>query len=406
MGRFFRIEIGTSPENAPNPAGGASNISTSSAPAPTIGFTTTTAVDTTNNNSALFTNQINGKNDPRALRIEWNIPVAPGASPYGQGTFKIWGVSLQQVFQAQNFNGQPVRIFGGMQPGLPLATSCYNDGQQGLLVEGYILQCFGNWMGINQTLDFVISTDGSSIDTGQQASPGNFTFSWKKGTKLADALQQTLSIAYPNQKLNINISDQLVLPSDETGAFGTFSQFAFMVKSISIGVLSSAPTPTPAPNPGGAGPGAPASGTSTAPDSYAGVDMVWDVDQITVFDSTSQSTPKQLRFIDLIGQITWLGPSQIQFNTVMRADLSVGDYVSFPQLAGIQSVTAPNNLGTWAKDSATFSGAWQINSILHVADSRAPDTMSWITSFQASSQKSLGGFTPAQAATNPKATSA
>lgn len=366
MGRYYRVEIGTVVTGAPagTTAAGANPSATAYG----------------GGSSAVFTNRLpNGKPDPGAQMVELDLPVTVAATPTGQASVKIWGVSLNQIAQASNFNNAAVAIHGGMQPGLPLANRMAP--YSGLLVRGYILQAFGNWMGLAQSLDLVISTDGSSIDSGTQAQPVNISFAWKKGTPLKTALQSTLSVAYPKLKLNIEISDQLVLPADEHAAYPTFNQFADFIKRMAQGILG----PT-----------------------YPGVDMVITNQTLIVFDgitSTGAPAPKQLDFIDLIGQPTWIGPFQVQFSTVMRADIGVGDTIKFPRLSMYQTATTAQSTTQYGDRNSTFTGAWQIQQLRHVGNSRDPDGMRWITSYFANAVTPPAPWTQPQNSLSLKATS-
>lgn len=368
MGRYYRIEIGT----AVGTAGGGAGTGTG---------TNASATGVGGGSSAVFTNRLpNGKTDPGAQTVELDLPVTVAATPMGQASVKIWGVSLQQTAQAANFNNQNIAIYGGMQNGLPLATRMAP--YAGLLVQGYVLQAFGNWLGLAQSLDFVISTDGSSLDFGTQAQPLNLTFHWVKGQPMADALRQALSVAYPSpMKLDIEISDKLVLPADENGVYATFNQFADYVKRLSQGILGN---------------------------KYPGVDMIITGNTVYVFDGTTTTgapTPTQLDFIDMIGQPTWIGPFQVQFNTVMRADIGVGDTVKFPPLSMYQTATTAQSSSQY-RDQSTFTGSWQIQQLRHVGNSRDPDGGRWITSFFANALTPPTPWTQPQNTLDLKATSA
>ena len=164
MSRFYKVEIGA--ETAVQPGGQPAS----------------------NNAGATWTNQINGKFDRGALKVEFDIPVAPLATPAGGASVTIWGIPLSQIIpgspgalqQAAQFNGAPISVYGGMQAGLPLATAVAQ--KSGLLVKGKVLQAFGNWMGVNQTLKLIITTDGGAT----QSNPANISFIWKKDTPLSD----------------------------------------------------------------------------------------------------------------------------------------------------------------------------------------------------------------------------
>src|ERR1700722_18339267 len=90
---------------------------------------------------------------PGALLVDLDIPVAALGNPTEAGAFvKIWGIPLATIGQAKNLNGKSIKVFGGFQKGLPLA----NPSQSGLLVQGYIWQCFGNWIGVDMSLDLYV----------------------------------------------------------------------------------------------------------------------------------------------------------------------------------------------------------------------------------------------------------
>src|SRR5262249_10576948 len=92
--------------------------------------------------------------DPGALNIEMDIQ-AVGKMPTYEAYLRIWGVGIDIIGQARNLNappggaGLPITVKGGMGKGLPLA----NPSQAGVLVKGTIFQAYGNWVGVNQTLD-------------------------------------------------------------------------------------------------------------------------------------------------------------------------------------------------------------------------------------------------------------
>jgi hypothetical protein len=302
---------------------------------------------------AVFTNQVQGKADPGAPQVELDIPVTTFAVPLGYAYVKVWGIGLRTISQAANFNGAPITVKAGMQPGLPLASA--QAPQAGIVLQGLVQQAYGNWQGVNQTLDLVVQTDGGA----SQGNPRNIVLVWKKGTPLADALTATLQTAYPEYKLNINVSSSLVLTQDEAGYFQTIEQLAQYVKNASTAILN-------------------ASGSGT----YAGVDISINNGVFNVFDGSTPTSPRQLAAQDFIGQITWLGANVAQFTTVMRADLSPGDFVKFPDALSLQTQTTPQSQA-FARTSTTFSGAWNIGQARHVGNSRGADANSWVSVFQA-----------------------
>jgi hypothetical protein len=296
---------------------------------------------------AEYSSIVNGRSDPGALNIEFDLPVAAFAVPSGDAAayVKIWGVSLQDVAQSRNLNGLECKVYAGMSKGLPLATEQVKN--YGLLIDGFVWQGYGNWLGNNQSIDVEIRA-GFAPTT----QPRNLSFSWPKGTTLASAIENTLSQAFPTLKRNINISANLILAEDAQGYYETIVQFAQWVKTISRSIIG---------------------GT------YSGADIQITGTTFNVFDSTTPQTPKQINFNDLIGQATWIGPLEIQFNTAVRADLAINDYVLMPKG---QVSTASSSLSNFRQGSV-FQGKFQIIQIRHVGSFRQPDGESWISTFNA-----------------------
>src|SRR5579859_766749 len=171
------------------------------------------------NSGATYSSLVNGFTLPGALNVELDVPVYAYAVPAGQAYARIWGISLAEISQAADLgvtsSGSPgfgIAIYAGMQRGLPLA----NPAQAGLIVEGRILQAFGNWINTEMTLDLILYPA-----TGAPDDPKNIVIDWKAGTPLAQAVANTLSVAFPTLKQNIQISPNLVLAHDEPGFYGS-----------------------------------------------------------------------------------------------------------------------------------------------------------------------------------------
>lgn len=282
----------------------------------------------------------NGLSNPGALNVEFDIPVALYSLPgEGGALVRVWGLSLLDLSHAFDLNGMSIAVYGGMQRGLPLA----NPRQSGLLVKGQIFQAFGNWIGIDQTLDMILAPA-----TGSLAEPKNLILNWRAGTKLSDAIATTFKTALPDAKQQINISDKLVLPNDEIGYASTLSEYAGTVRTLSRSIISAA--------------------------SYPGVSIAYNGAVLTVTDSTPAKT-KAIEFQDMIGQPTWRGPAQIQVKLVMRADLELLDAVTLPR----SLITSTAQSLTRLRDSSAFTGRYQITNIHHFGNFRQPDAASWNT---------------------------
>lgn len=81
----------------------------------------------------------------------------------------------------------------------------------------------------------------------------------------------------------------------------------------------------------------------------------------------------------------------MQFNTVMRADIGVGNRVTFP--TGIlapyaltsPTAAAPGNV-TPVNNKIAFQGTFLVNELHHFGSFRDPSGESWVTAFTATSQ--------------------
>ena len=305
-----------------------------------------------NGPTTTYSSLANGKFNPGALDIEldlwaFNYATAAGGGMDVKSYARIYGIPLQTVAQATDLNQGTIEIYGGMSPGLPLATAAAN--QQGLLVRGTIFPAFGNWIGTDMTLDLVLAPP-----TGSNTRPINITGNWKKGAQLSNAITAALTAAFPEQTINVNVSPKLVLNYDNPFVYGTLQQFAQYAKGISHKILG------PPPN-------------------YAGVNIVVAGNAINVFDnSMAPPTIKQIKYQDMIGQPTWLG-IQTNFNTVLRADIAVGDTVQLPPAIQINTPQS----AIIAKNRLSFAGQYIVQSVRHVGRFRQPDAGSWVTVFQA-----------------------
>jgi hypothetical protein len=313
-----------------------------------------------------FTSFANGRTIPGALNIEINIPAYNYANPLGGAALRVWGVSLDELSQANDLAGNDIVIRAGMQKGLPLA----NPKQIGVIMQARIFQAFGNWQGTSMALDMqFIPPTGEGITP-----PGNFSFNWKKGTMLADAIRATLQVAMPAFTIQMAISDRLVSTVAKPGVYGSLSAFSKMIEDVSKSKQYQGITTK-----------------SGAP--YTGVKITISGKNVIVQDGTkdlssgqfSQSNPKVIEFQDLIGQPTWYSPSQINFKVVMRGDLSVSQFVKLPDLSTPFVLTAPGAgiPGNASTNKSAFKGIFEITGLHHMGNFRQADANAWITSVNA-----------------------
>lgn len=281
--------------------------------------------------------------EPGALQIEYDALIGPYGTPTGASTITLRGIALQDLTQPQQFAGMTLELKSGMRAGLPLV----NPAQAGTILKGQVFQAFGNWEGVNQTLDFVVLPGAYTLDN-----PGNFVLNWRAGTSLSDALLQTLHVAYPDAPITMNISGDLVQNHDEIGVYDTLDQLAQVIGGITEGVFDNRVT--------------------------IGI----QAGKIVVFDSAYSPSPIQLAFTDFVGQPTWINVNTIQLKLVARADLQMGAIVRMPQ--GLQNLpgfvtTTQSAYPSSIKYQTTFQNNFIIQELRQVGNFRAADATQWVT---------------------------
>jgi hypothetical protein len=307
-----------------------------------------------------FTSFPNGKNDPGALNVELDLLTSPLGEPggdVGSSTISVEGIPLALLQQSTMFGLQPppdftpgwnISVKGGMQAGLPLA----NPKQAGLLLTGTVQQSWGNWVGTDMNINFVVVAGGYTL-----GNPGNFVFNWQKGTPLSTAILNTLTVAYPGYDVRMFIGSQYSTSQPVVGIYSTLTQFAKFILGLTRTATSNGVNIT---NPPGK--------------------------MIVVADGSVPGGPIQLAFTDLIGQPKWVQPNIMQFMTVMRADIQVYSLVTMPP--GIQNLPGLVTTGFPATPSSlkyqtTFQGPFTVQAVRHIGNFRDPNGQSWASVFNA-----------------------
>jgi len=318
-----------------------------------------------------------------AQQIELNVPLTLAHTPGGNSLpfVKIHGVGLAEIAQSANLQGKNIAVYGGMAAGLPLA----NPGQAGVLFTGTIYQSYGIAYNLERSLN--IYTNQTASQTADQTTanpptpasvpvgvtntrPANLVFNWVQGQNILDAIQATLAVAFPQYKIQGNVSPNLVLTgAPVVGFFYTFRQFAEFIYQKSRSIISGY-----APN-----------------GNYLGVCMVAYANTINISDGTTQTTPKQIQFLDLQGQPTWSQPSEVQVTVTMRADINPLDYIILPSSPGIVTAGSQSQFynvpgaaqaqGSYAsaKNGSIFSGTFAVRQVWHLGNSRGPLGTDWVT---------------------------
>jgi hypothetical protein len=284
----------------------------------------------------------NGATNGSALQVDIDIFQTLFHQPAQVGSVVVHGVDFSNIGQQSNLNGASIRISVGMSAGLPFA----NPFQRGEIINGTILQAFGNWQGTQVALNLLVLP--STINPDEDA---NLSFNWIKGTPLQQAIQTTLSIAYPTLKLFGTISPNLVFTETQPAQYFNLKTFCQYINDVSKQIINQS--------------------------DYLGACLSFQPGGFYIFDGTVPSIKTiNVDFVDIIGNLTWLDVATIQAKLVMRADCNIGDNIVFPK--GSPTTNTATNFSQ-SRNLISFDGVFQINKIRHVGSSRQPDANAWVT---------------------------
>jgi hypothetical protein len=201
------------------------------------------------------------------------------------------------------------------------------------------------------------------------SSIANIAWSWKKGASLQQAIQNSLHAAFPSVPLKnytFNISPGIVLGHDDPGQYYSLAQFATHVlevtQAVGANIYKNAATP------------------------YSGVQIGFNGNAFSIYDTQNTAPVTELAFEDLIGQPTWIDYNTVSFKTVLRSDLSIGSKIKFPSAIAVPyALTSPNAAlpNSPAASKVAFQSTFLVNEVHHFANFRQPDADSWNTSFTA-----------------------
>jgi hypothetical protein len=313
-----------------------------------------------------FTTYVNGQTDPNALNVEIDVPAIPFNQSQGAALIRVWGIGLRMIGQAANLNPNPyknklgakVLLKAGMKAGLPLA----NPAQAGTILQGNVFQAFGNWQGINQSLDIICYPPAAQDDQ-------DISFDWPAGTSLASSLLNTFRQAFAQYSdmvvdaKNITIAG-LIQNSYEGGHYPTLASFCAYIQERSAAL-----------------------GAQQYGNTYSGVLITVVGNAIYAYDNIQPKKAIAVAFTDLIGQPTWIEPAKISFKTVLRSDIAIGSRVTLPT----QAVFGPFALTTQgaafpglpSRAYSIFQGSFDVIEVHHFGNLRQPDADSWVTAFVA-----------------------
>lgn len=301
-----------------------------------------------------ITSFVKGRTTPGALNLEFDIPVVSEDIPVGNAYIRLWGVGIDMVNAASTLNNSSISIRAGMQMGFPLANlqvSTYPP-RNGVIFNGTIFQAFGNWQGIEQTLDLIVTTQ-LGVANSAKAQSGNspIIFTCPAGTSMQAAISQTL-LNMGIKSPSVNVSDKLRVSSDASGYYRNVNEFAQAINDLSRQIITD-------PN-------------------YKGVKVI---KTDTGYKATDNTTPgdasSKIVFTDLIGQPVWLDLLTVQIKVVMRSDIRVGDTVEFDTSKINISKTAKSF--SQLKNDVVYTGKAWVSSVRHIGNFRQPDANSWVS---------------------------
>lgn len=289
-----------------------------------------------------------------ALNIVFDIFSTSLDITNGGSVLTVYGLPMDVITQDVNLFGGKVSLVAGFSGGLPLERA----EQHGMILQGDIWNCTGNWQGVNQALSFIINP-GVLFDDNN--SPLRITMDGKRGEKLSDILKRVLSRAYPRHQLEIQIRDTLVLPEDWTDTYTRPTQLAAILRSASKGIITEK--------------------------TYRGVSLIMDRERIRIHDDLGRFGEKEIQASEIIGQPTWINWSTLSIKTPLRGDLMCGDIIRLPASiingsSSLLSVNSPESYA-WNRSSLAFNGEFQICSVRHVGDYYNASGEAWATIIEA-----------------------
>jgi hypothetical protein len=198
--------------------------------------------------------------------------------------------------------------------------------------------------------------------------PLNLIHNMLPNMPMSSAIQQTLSKAFPQAKLNINISSLLKLGYQDAGMYQSVEQYMGFINKLSQSIF----------------------GTKK----YPGIHLSSIDRTLDVWDFTKSIGSATISYLDLIGQPTWIEPIIISVKIVLRGGLRIGYDLTLPQtLVNFSGPDAfPANIPD-QRSHISLPGTYKIKKVLHIGDYRNPDGGSWSTNIEAWVN---GGVTGAQ----------
>jgi hypothetical protein len=284
-----------------------------------------------------------GNYNGSCLELNLDIFQFDYGSPAANSFIRLKGISYDVISNVSNLNGAEISVELGMSKGLPFA----NPKQSGLIIKGKVQQAFANWQGNQVSLELIIV-----YSLGSLLNPVNLSVSWQKGQTMEQMIRQTLGIAFPTIPITGKLNPNLIYTENQGALYYTLEGFAELVGTTSFNIIKNS--------------------------LYIGARITLTQAGFYLYDGTEQTTPIAIDWYDIIGNLTWLDTYNIQAKLVMRNDLALGKYVTFPQGVPVLNLYNTNNYSQY-RNNTNFQGTFYLTLIHHMGNSRAPDENSWVT---------------------------
>lgn len=289
---------------------------------------------------------LDSSRNPRAYQVSLDIDMNSSGGD-GSKYVIINGLDPALTSGVLDLNLYKIKVWGGFEPGLPLATLMSGPKSVFPLVEGQVFGAWGNQVGTSLQVTLPI------ISTGQ-LNP-NITLFASKGDSFKSVITRMLSVAYPGIKVTVDISDRLVyLQINQQAMFRGLGELQTYLETASKDILSRAVA------------------------NYPGIRVTWRGSDILISDKAKPITTKTiiLGASEVMGNPVWTGFQELQVICPMRSDIYAMDNVTLPRLPTLSTGT---QAATTISPGAQFTGTYQVKSVRHVGDSRDTNSLNWAT---------------------------
>jgi hypothetical protein len=331
---------------------------------------------------AVFESHANGIYNPGCLEIEFDIANVYANMSIPATHLRIHNVPVAFLKNARSYNGMNITLSGGFKPANPNYQSkmpLENPALSGVLGQGVVNTCFGNWLGTNLVLDFLIWPSPTLGSNDLVRSPNNgsgtvyqYNFEWTSGS-LLNALTQMFSKLGFSMVPDLKIDTVFDKPPTNgfKASYTTFGEMAAAILSMSISVRD----PSTYSN----------SANQGVYQEYRGVWIGFKGPNILVYDGTQKIGAVQLKDEEFIGQPTFVTADGIvQSVHPMRNDILLGYDIQYPQ--NIPTIIGPQYTPSGREYSLNASSSTlRVQQVRHVGKFRGTSATSWATYVNAGS---------------------